>query len=230
MSTYKKTIPEFTFRELTEEAYQQAGLDPLPFPIRKSHEASGFHTMPINLAFLLQELESYTKAYPEQLDLYQNNIESLSMTNATNQMNMGDAKGALASLGYGLRANPRNHSLRLHQAIALQICEKHDLAAIEFEAVLGVMPYAIDPTIRALAAKAYAAAGQYEEAFMIIDALAETAFNDPELAALRLSLAKGAGMTAPLIGDLTQYCEGCGSELDLNKRFCTTCGKKMQTD
>lgn len=180
--------PTFKFYELDIQAGKKLDLDPLPFPVRAKRARDVFENNSVDLEKILAELDVFIEHNPEELHVYRNNIEILAMVSATNLIHSGNAKAALTCLGYGLRVNPANNSLRLHQALALQMNGYHEIAALEYEALLKIEPIAYDPIVRALAAKAYSACGQKENGLRVLEGLPETSFKDDDLQALRLSL------------------------------------------
>lgn len=244
--------PSFEFQEFSQDKSVALGLDPTPFPARSGKAKGIFGKPPVDLQKVLEELEFYVKHHPGSLEVYSHNIETLSMICATNQINEGDAAGALMSLGYGLRANPQNNSLRVHQALALQINGYNEMAAYEYEALLYIEPYAYDPIVRTLAAKAFAAIGQYEDGVRILEGLAEDAFEDEDLQALRLFLLEKAvenlpDAETPDLQDIESdqpelesksngievaglNCKSCDTKNEPDSKFCRNCGGKLAAE
>lgn len=167
------------------------------------------------------------------------------------QLEDGDLKGVLETLRIGLMVDPVNGGLQVRQALALQIKGDHKAAAIEYGLLLQKQPYALDPLICLLAAKAFAASGDQTRALRVLETLPDDAFTDEGLQALRESFKGKAPITkadthatALTNGDLPAAhksndavsggnqgtCPSCGKANTADKPFCIGCGSDLKAD
>jgi len=220
------------------------GLDPLPFPVRSERASSVFASSSVSVDGLLDELDQFLAGHQDLIETYGANAARLAMICATRHVSRGDFSAALASLGAGLRADPENHGLKVHQALALQAKGHPGAAAAEYEQLLWNAPQAFDPLIRALAAKAFSANGEHQKARDTIEYehLPKHVFQDPSLRKLRDSLRSRA--TPPLHNQAQattkkaqaptkpsqsgeRRCANCGHALRPGAKFCGGCGKRL---
>jgi len=204
--------------ELSDELSGKLGLDPLPFPIRRSKAKTIFGKREVRFDSVLDELDIFLSSHQEHIPDYRFNVATLAMICATQQMHNEDADAAIASLEIGLRADPLNRSLRLHHALALQAVGRSLEAGSIYEEVLNEEPAAEDPLVRVLAAKAFAAAGHKKRGLKILDVLTEAAFEDEGLSSLYKSL------SAPGNSRNKKFCTSCGKERSGSANFCSSCG------
>jgi len=176
---------KFTFLTLNSDLLEQARFDPLPFPVRKKHIKIVKKKHNVSIEGLLTEMEAFTDQHPEHAEKYCHNIGQLAFICDSRYVEKGDLQSALLSLAVGLRVFPENNHLRTHQALLLQSLGHHALAAAEYSWILQSEPFAYDPVIRALAAKAFVAADDQPSARQIIGAIPETALDHPDLQPLR---------------------------------------------
>lgn len=179
---------KFRYHQLDTKTADQLGLDPLPFPARPGPSRSIFKKAGVDLLKLLEELETYVEQFPEDLTYYENNLIKLAGIIASKSMKDGDFQQALRAAGVGLRVSPLSNILRLKQAVSLHSLGHNELAALEYEAILDFEPYAYDPAIRALAAKAWMAADDPVRGLWLLEKMAEPMFADEGLSKLRRHL------------------------------------------
>lgn len=219
--------PGFTYATLSKELAEKLKLPDLPYPVRETMVSTVFGPDEVRLRDVLVELDVFVKAYPLSAGAYRDAAGTLSMIAATENIDKGNLKSALMCLSIGLRIDPGNMMLRTHQALALQMNGYHGAAADEYAQILNHAPQAYDPTLRALAAKAFAAAGEWEEGLRILMFLPETAFEDEGLSELRNWLQR-RGEAAPKapeeIAPVQRFCTECGGNLRSEQKFCTNCG------
>lgn len=223
----KNPTPGFTYATLSKDLAEKLKLPDIPYPVRKTMVSTVFGPDEVRLRDVLVELDEFVKKYPLSVGTYRDAAGTLSMIAATENIDKGNLKSALMCLSIGLRIDPGNMMLQIHQALALQMNGYHGAAADEYAQILNHAPQAYDPTIRALAAKAFAAAGEWEEGLRILMFLPETAFEDKGLSELRDWLQR-RGEAAPEApkGDaaVKRFCTECGGSLIPEQKFCTSCG------
>ncbi|MFK8032851.1 MAG: hypothetical protein AB8B94_01800 [Hyphomicrobiales bacterium] len=219
--------PGFTYATLSKELAEKLKLPQLPYPVRETMVSTVFGPDEVRLRDVLVELDEFVKAYPLSAGAYRDAAGTLSMIAATENIDKGNLKSALMCLSIGLRIDPGNMTLRTHQALALQLNGYHGAAADEYAQILNHEPQAYDPTLRALAAKAYATAEEWEEGLRILMFLPEAAFKDEGLSELRAWLLR-RGEPAPKAhktsAAVRRFCTECGSDLVSGQKFCTDCG------
>lgn len=219
--------PEFTYATLAKDLAEKLKLPDIPYPVRKTMVSTVFGPDEVRLRDVLVELDEFVKQYPLSVGTYRDAAGTLSMIAATENIDKGNLKSALMCLSIGLRIDPGNMILRTHQALALQMNGYHGVAADEYAQILNHEPQAYDPTIRALAAKAFAAAGEWDAGLRILMFLPETAFEDDGLSELRDWLQR-RGEAVPKSPEaeaaIKRFCTECGSSLMPEQRFCTNCG------
>lgn len=226
----KNPTPGFTYATLSKDLAEKLNLHDLPFPVRETMVSTVFGPDEVRLRDVLVELDEFVKQYPLAAGAYQDAAGALAMIAATQGIDKGNLKSALMCLSIGLRIDPGNMMLRIHQALALQMNGYHGAAADEYAQILNHAPQAYDPTLRALAAKAFAAAGEWDAGLRILMFLPETAFQDEGLSELRDWLQRH-GEEAPEPSEppkteqaVKRFCTECGGSLVAEQKFCTSCG------
>lgn len=233
----KNPTPGFTYATLSKDLAEKLNLPDLPYPVRDTMVSTVFGPEEVRLRDVLVELDEFVKQFPLSVGAYRDAAGILSMIAATKNIDKGNAKSALMCLSIGLRIDPDNRMLQVHQALALQMNGYHGAAADEYAQILNHAPQAYDPTIRALAAKAFAAVGEWKEGLRILMFLPETAFQDEGLSSLRDWLQR-QGEPAPETPEIEthvpempavkitvkRFCTQCGARLKSKQKFCTSCG------
>ncbi|MEP0520186.1 MAG: zinc ribbon domain-containing protein [Hyphomicrobiales bacterium] len=226
----KDPTPQFTFATLSKVLAEKLKLPDIPYPVRKTMVSTVFGPDEVRLRDVLFELDEFVKQYPLSVGNYREAAGTLSMIAATENIDKGNLKSALMCLSVGLRFDPGNMMLRTHQALALQMNGYHGAAADEYAQILNHAPQAYDPSIRALAAKAFAAAGEWDAGLRVLMFLPEIAFEDEGLSDLRAWLQK-RGETVPETpkaeARFMRFCTECGSRLMPEQKFCTNCGRAI---
>ena len=230
---------DFEFLELDTVIIEKSGLQSLPFPVRKSQSHSVITKNSMSLPGLLGELDAFVEIYPEFESTYHFNIIQLAFICASEQVRNQNTKGALSSLAVGLRADPSNSHLKVHQALLYQSLGYTEFAAIEYDGLLRKEPTAYDPVIRALATKAHMANGDIKAARRTLEALPEAAFEDEDLQKLRLTLIDQMEGRETVLSEpehlglrngrnldkaLSPVCRSCGTGVRDSTTFCTHCG------
>lgn len=221
----KNPTPGYEFAVLAPDLAAKLGLSDLPMPVRKTMVSTVFGPDEVRLRDVLTELDIFVKKYPLSAGRYREAAGNLAMIAATQYMEKDNAKLALMCLSTGLRIAPDNMTLRVHQALALQMNGYNGAAADEYAQILNHAPQAYDPVLRALATKAFAAIGEWDRAFAILQMLPEEAFQDPGLSRLReWVLSRGELDLDVSIEKPKRFCTECGSTILAEQKFCTNCG------
>jgi tetratricopeptide (TPR) repeat protein len=219
------TDTQYQFYTLSDATASHLDFEPIPFPVRSDKAALIFQSNGVDLDALLEELDGFIREHPELAGRYAANAAQLALICATNHVSQDNFMAALGNLNAGLRIDPQHQALRVHQALALQINGYTEAAALEYDQLLWDAPPAFDPLLRALAAKAFAAIGQRDQALEILEWLPEQAFQDPALDRLRASLRGVTKVKKPEPDALV--CPACGEPVLAAHKFCPSCATPL---
>jgi predicted nucleic acid-binding Zn ribbon protein len=236
------TDSDYSFYQLPEALTSQLEFDATPFPIRTQRAGDIFASQPVSLDEILSELDQFLVKHPEETVRYENNAFRLTMICATEHMENEDYSATLESLNIGLRINPGDRRLQVHHALVLQISGDDEAAAREYKNYLDGDLDAVEPLIRVMAAKAFAAIDKKETALAILEFMPEGVFADPSLQRLRESLLSPPPSQCTTCGQMLQpeqkFCSECGTPVIAPKTkpepeqqprpICTSCGKKLK--
>ena len=200
---------------------------------------------------LLDELENYLIAYPEERVFYQEAGVRLAALEGIRLGEEGFPDLAAHYFELGLALDPQNLALRSNYALALQSAGRRQEAMRQYRFLLQQPAISIQPLIWVLAARLFLDAGDPVTAYQILKhcasfmpvdnefwelfaAARERAGIKPWLAPGQKKVAAAAKPTSPpaperkeTVSAKKNFCPACGTPVKPAAKFCGSCGHAL---
>ncbi len=235
----------YAFYEFRGEVPLPPGAELLPLPVRHERESEVFRGAEVRVDLLAEELAGFLSEYSDLRTRYRRTTSTLAWLAGVSEGLRGDMQSAERHLKFGLESEPGDMLLRSNYALVLQLQERNDEALVEYEAVLADPEGTKNPVVALLAARLYAQAKRFREAYDLLEPLGGVFFNDDsywdmladmeELAGVN-SAAPAATPASPGAPQPTvapepaagPACVFCGAPVERGQRFCYKCGKPAE--
>ena len=241
-------MPVYRFYALADSVCKSLNIPPVPFPVRKDHANEIFTSRGAYLDLLLDELERYLIAHPEECVFYKEAGAQLASIEAIRLGEEGFADLAAHYFELGLALDPDNLALRSNYALALQSAGRLDDAMRQYRfllqqpAISGQFPVLIP------SAKLFLDCGDPVTAHQILKHCASFMPADNEFWELYAEARQRCGIKRQTVPGQKQaagesfvcpasekgnkapgknFCPACGNRLKPDARFCGGCGRAL---
>ncbi len=233
----KKNIGFFS---LAESVRNQFNLSPIPFPVRSGRESEIFTPQGVYLDLLLDELEDYLRAHPEEKFFYKEAGSKLAALEGIRQGKEGFHDFAARYFELGLALEPENLALRANYALALQSAGRFDEAMRQYRFLIGQPAVSGQFLVLIPAAKLFLDSGDPVTAHQILKHCASFMPVDNEFWELYAESRKRCGIVRetlpgqkkPEAKPLQQAVSSADEkgEKATRKNFCPACGKRLKPE
>jgi len=239
------------FYSLAESVRNQFNLSPIPFPVSSGRENEIFTPQGVCLDLLLDELEDYLRAHPEEKFFYKEAGSKLAALEGIRQGEDGFHEQAAHYFELGLALDPENLALRCNYALALQSSGRNDEAMRQYRFLIGQPAVSGQFLVLIPAAKLFLDCGDPVTAHQILKHCASFMPVDNEFWELYAEARQRCGIkpwTAPgqkkylsaanpavipepqekeKVSAKKNFCPACGNRLKPEARFCGGCGRAL---
>ncbi|MCL5735329.1 MAG: zinc ribbon domain-containing protein [Actinobacteria bacterium] len=246
-------MSDYAFYSLSEAGLPR-GIELLPLPVRRQSEAAIFGGDEVRVDLLPEELIFFMAEYPNLQETYGATLSSLTWLVGVKEGLTGNTEAAARHLEAGLRADPSNLLLRSNYALMLQLLDRKDEAAKEYQTVFADPEGLKNPMVRLLAARLYGEMERYQEAYELLEPMAGERLGDNSYWDLLAAMKERAGIIGegervaataqrptqlptrptrppgslgapgPTPGGKGLTCPQCGTPLQPHWKFCMGCG------
>jgi predicted Zn-dependent protease len=161
-------MTEYLFYSLKEEVLQRLNITPCPFPVRKTMEREVFGGREVAFDLLLDELDQFLADHPEHRASYRHTIENLTFVLGVILGKNGSMERAAHYLEMGVRASPKNLSLRSNYAITLHALGQNREALTQYLHLIHDPDMNFNYPLWILAARISAELGYYPLAYQLL--------------------------------------------------------------
>jgi tetratricopeptide (TPR) repeat protein len=244
-------MPNIKFYALAESVCQKLNLPPIPLPVRLGREKEIFKPQGVALDLLLDELEHYLSAHPEEIVLFKDSGSLLASIEGIRLGEEGFHDHAAHYFELGLALDPENLGLRSNYALALQSAGRKEEAMRQYRFLLQQPAISIQPLVLILAARLFLDSGDPVTAYQILKHGASFMPVNIEFWELFAEVRERAGLIpwiapgqkkvatvtnhAPTpepeekekVSSKKNFCPACGKPVKSSARYCGNCGHEL---